>query len=176
MEKSLLKSFKVLNIRSINVKAFLCLLLILVSCDATSEVRNGLSLSHIKTVKGDLELVKEGDSSDTTYLIKINGKEIKKENEYYFMFIRSISLRNDVADLVLLGVGSGGTVCPENYKIVDLSLEDGIFISQEFGNCLEDAILKKVKKNYVVEMPSLYSDKKKAEWIYSKRKIKQISQ
>lgn len=157
------------------VKVLFCLLLFVASSNALSEVKNNLVLKKIKTIKGTLELVKVGDSSEPTYFIKVNGKEIKKENEYYSMFIRSVSLQNNVANLVLLGVGSGGTACPENYMIVDLSLEDGIFVSKEFGNCLEDATLKKVKQNYVIEVPSLYSDKNKAKWIYTSRKIRQIS-
>jgi len=94
-----------------------------------------LGLEEIKTAHGLLEIsVVESSEGRKTFKLLLAGKLVAEERGLYSVSIAAAHPR-DNPRMVLLLLGSGGTGCPAQFKVLEVMPGGEARLSEKFGNC-----------------------------------------
>lgn len=94
-----------------------------------------LGLEEIKTAQGLLEIsAVESPEGRKTFKLLLAGKLVAEERGLYSVSIAAAHPR-DNPRMVLLLLGSGGTGCPAQFKVLEVMPRGEARLSEKFGNC-----------------------------------------
>jgi hypothetical protein len=116
----------------------------------------GIQDEHMRRTRYGSVEVKQSAGDNTKFQITFKGRKIH-EYEGEGVEIKNAFQVGD-KDLLVLGVNSGGSGCPSQYVIIEVSGPNSYVVSDEFGSCSDlDPKIAVTNGRLIVEMPSYYS-------------------
>jgi hypothetical protein len=96
--------------------------------------------------------VKQSSTDNLKFEITLNGRKIY-EYEGENVEIQNI-FQNGKKDLLVLEVSSGGSGCPYQFVIIEISGANSYIVSKEFGSCSDVTRSNMTRGRLILEMPS----------------------
>lgn len=119
----------------------------------------------VKTGKGTLSVNRQDEPSPSSFLLRWNGKSLLSEDNDSEIDVAEIGRSADMPFLVL-AFNSAGNGCPAFYRIVDLSVKSGLYLSPQIGNCSDVPTLDVQGRSVRLGFPALgYA--KASQWTYT---------
>lgn len=117
--------------------AVLLLMLLLAPAGAQEARKEEETLDTLTTKSGALSIVRLGESTDLRMELRLNGKAVQAIEGNMYAGFRAHFRNLEVGEAVVMFLGSGGSACPELFRIVRVEESGKVSLTEEFGDCAD---------------------------------------